>query len=170
MADFNLAIPITLEHEGGFFHNLTTGEVVNMGVTLATLRSLGILKTSGLPTTGDIAFVRGLTMDEVEQIYREQYWNHLELDQINDQAVAAKVFDLAVNMGVVTAARILQQAVGVPADGIVGPHTIGAANATDPVALLGMIQSRAATQYQQIAIANPALAEDLPGWLRRLNS
>ena len=170
MASFDLAIPITLAHEGGFFHNPTTGEVVNRGITLATLRSLGVLHTSGPPTTADIAFVRGLTLDEVEQIYREQYWDKLSLDQIKDQEVAAKVFDLAVNMGVVTAARILQQAVGVPVDGIVGPHTIGAANAANPLILLSDIRTVASARYQQIAAANPALAEDLPGWLSRLES
>ena len=170
MADFDLAIPITLAHEGGFFHNTTTGEVVNMGITLTTLRSLQVLRTNGPATPDDINFVRTLTEDEAREIYRSEYWDKLCLDAIDSQDVAAKVFDLAVNMGVVTSARILQQAVGVPVDGIVGPHTIGAANTTDPVALLGMIRSRAATRYWQIATENPLLAENLPGWLHRLNS
>lgn len=170
MAKFEEAIDKTLAAEGGFFHNTTTGEVVNMGITLTTLRSLQVLRTNGPATPDDINFVRTLTEDEAREIYKSEYWDKLCLDAIDSQDVAAKVFDVAVNMGVVTSARILQQAVGVPVDGIVGPHTIGAANAMDAIALLGMIRARAASHYREIAAANPNLAPDLNGWLTRLNS
>lgn len=170
MANFEPAVKKTILAEGGFFYNHTTGEVVNMGVTLATLRSLGILHSTGTPSKEDVAFVKSLTADEAKDIYRKEYWDPLHLDHINDQAVAAKVFDLAVNMGVVSAARFLQASCGVAEDGVVGPITIARANAMDPVALLGSIRARASNRYQEIASANPTLVGNLHGWLSRLNS
>ena len=170
MAEFAPAAAITLVHEGGFYHNPATGEYANLGITLATLRSLGILKTTGPALQSDIDFVKSLTEDEAKDIYRLEYWDKLNLDHLNSQDVANKVFDLAVNMGVVTAARFLQAACGVPVDGIVGAQTIGAANAGDQVALLGSIRARAANRYRDIAAENPNLAPNLPGWLARLNS
>lgn len=170
MADFALAAAETLKHEGGYFYNHTTGEVVNMGITLATLRSLGILHTSGPPLQSDIYFVKSLAEDEAKDIYHQQYWEPLHLDQINSQEVANKVFDIGVNMGVVSAARFLQNACGVTADGIVGPLTIDRANSHNPDDLLVEIRAKAAERYQQIASANPAMAGNLPGWLNRLNS
>ncbi len=170
MADFTPAVTLTLQHEGGFFHNAATGEVVNMGVTLATLRSLGILKSSGPALQSDVEFVRSLTEDEAKDIYHMEYWAPLQLDHINSQDVANKVFDLGVNMGISAAAHILQVALlMVPADGIVGPRTIAAANSADPAKLLSEIREAAKRKYQEIAYLNPALASNLPGWLNRLN-
>lgn len=170
MAVFEPAVTLTLKHEGGFSHNPKTGEVVNRGITLATIRSLGILKSHGPATAADIEFIQSLTEDEAKDIYYAEYWDKLNLNSINSQEVANKVFDLAVNMGVVSAARLLQQACNVTPDGIVGPITIGRANAMDPVVLLAKIRSEAADRYKQIAQANPLLASNLPGWMNRLNS
>lgn len=170
MSEFAPALAKTLIHEGLFYHNPSTGEYANMGITLNTLRSLGILRSKGPATDADIEFVRSLKNEDAALIYRQQYWDHLELDAINSQDVANKVFDLAVNIGAVTAARFLQAACGVPEDGIIGPLTIGRANAMDPAALLGSIRALASNRYQEIAKANPALAPNLPGWLARLNS
>lgn len=170
MANFEPAVKLTLQHEGGFFWNHASGEVVNRGVTLNTIRSLGILKTTGPPLTSDIDFVKSLTEDEAKDIYESEYWAKLKLDHITSQEVANKVFDLGVNMGVVSAARFLQAACGVAEDGIIGPITIARANAMDPTKLLGLVREHAANRYHAIAAANPVLATNLPGWLSRLNT
>lgn len=170
MAQFDPAVTLTLKHEGGFFHVPATGEVVNMGITLETLRSLGVLKTSGPATQADIDFVKSLTVDEAKDIYRHQYWDKLRLDLMDSQDVANKVFDLAVNTGLSQASKILQQALGVPIDGILGPKTMAAANAANPLILLADIRTCGAHFYCEVAQSKPALAPDLPGWLNRLNS
>lgn len=170
MADFNTALVLTLQHEGGFEHNTVTGEIVNHGVTLWTLRSLGILKSTGAPTPADIAFVQNLSVEEAGDIYRQQYWDKLLLDQFKDQALANKAFDLAVNTGTNEATRFLQNAAGVPVDGQMGPMTLAAVNSGDPAALLLGLQNTAARYYRQVAQVNPNLAPDLPGWLNRLYS
>lgn len=170
MADFQTALAITLDHEKGFFHNTVTGEVVNMGITLDTLRSLGILKTRGPATPEDIAFVKGLTAEDVSPIYRQEYWDKLQLDKFVNQAVANKVFDLAVNTGTHQATMFLQRALRILADGQLGPLTLSAANSADPQRVLDSIRSQGAQFYRELAANNPELAPDLPGWLARLDS
>lgn len=170
MADFLPAITKTLAAEGGFFHNVKTGEVVNMGITLATLRSLGVLKSVGDASESDIQFVKSLAIDEARDIYREEYWDKLKLSQLNSQGVANKVFDLSVNMGTLGVTRILQKALGIPVDGIFGPKTMTAANAADPSDLLYKIRAQAKDFYDYLAQSNPLLTPNLTGWLNRLNS
>jgi lysozyme family protein len=171
MADFAPALALTLVNEGGFEdHSATTGEVVNMGITLQTLRSLGILKSSGAPTPADIVFVENLTQDEAGDIYRQQYWDKLGLDAMVSQEVANKVFDLAVNTGGYQATIFLQTAMRLPQDGDLGPLTMRTANASNPEQLLGAIRAQATDFYEELAEKNPLLQPDLAGWLKRLNT
>lgn len=170
MAEFAPAVKLTLEHEGGFFHNKVTGEVVNKGITLTTVRSLGILKSTGVTLQSDIDFIRSLTEEEAKDIYHMEYWDKLHLDHVKSQPIANKVFDLGVNMGVVGAARILQKACHVAEDGIVGEITIGRANSFNEAALLHELKACAAVRYQEIAFKHLELAGNLTGWLNRLNS
>jgi lysozyme family protein len=64
----------------------------------------------------------------------------------------------------------LQRALGIPDDGILGPRTIAAANAADPVSLLADIRTCGTHFYCSLAESKPELAPNLPGWLARLNS
>lgn len=48
---------------------------------------------------------------QAEEIELEQYWKPLKLDGVEDQAVASKIFDMGVNMGVHQAAVLAQRAV-----------------------------------------------------------
>lgn len=144
--------------------------MVNMGITLETLRSLGILKSAGAPDPYDIQFVKSLNESEAGDIYRSEYWDKLHLDNFTSQDVAAKVFDLAVNTGTYQAAIFLQRALGIIADGILGPATLEAANAANSTVLLDGIRSQAESFYNALAVKNPQLRADLPGWLNRLAS
>ncbi len=170
MADFHTALALTLAHEGGFLHNETTGEVVNRGITLDSLRRLGILKSLGPPTNADIAFVQSLTLEEAADIYRMEFWDKLELDHFNSQEVANKVFDLGVNTGTRQAALFLQRAVRSIPDGIIGMHTVALTNAGDAAQILASIRTQAEAFYRQLAGFYPSLAGNLTGWLQRLAS
>lgn len=175
MADFDLAVSKTLSFEGGFYdRSATTGELVNLGITLDSLRSTGILSTprNTPPTTEDRDFVFNMTEAFAKQFYFEHYWYPLMLDKIVDQDVASKVFDLNVNTG--RGGRFLQEGINLVAslghvaeDGIVGPITIRSANLCDPKSLLAAIRAVAEKYYRQIA-TNPMQAQFLTGWLTRL--
>lgn len=172
MANFDPAVQLTLENEGGFFHNQVTGEVVNHGITLTFVRS------SGFNPAADEAFIQNLSAEEAQQIYQKYFWNPHNIGQINDQNLANKAFDLTVNMGPggpnhEGALTLLQRAVNdcggaCTVDGQIGPETIGHINALDPGQLLAAYRARAKAHYQAIAAGNPAVANDLTGWLARL--
>jgi lysozyme family protein len=174
MADFETAVDITLQHEGGFFHNTVTGEVVNHGVTLQFVRS------SGYKPDADEDFIQNLSVAEASQIYQTYFWDRYHIGFIDDQDLANKAFDLTVNMGPggpnhPGALALLQSAVNAcggqcTVDGILGPISIAQINALDPRALLAQYKQLVTQRYTAIATGNADLAGDLKGWLARLNS
>ncbi|MGD0361780.1 MAG: glycosyl hydrolase 108 family protein [Bryobacteraceae bacterium] len=174
MADFQPALTITLQNEGGFYHNPVTGEIVNHGITLAFVRS------SGYRPEADENFIRNLSTAEASAIYLTYFWDRHRIGCLADQRLANKTFDLTVNMGPGGGNRpgaltLLQAAVNAcgghcEVDGVLGPASIGQINTLDAAALLAAYKRLAAQRYTQIAAANPKLTGDLTGWLQRLES
>lgn len=167
MASFEPAVQSTLRHEGGFFHNYKTGEIVNHGITLKFVRE------SGCQSAADERYIRALSEQDASVIYRKYFWDRYHMGQIADQDLANKVFDLTVNMGP-AALKLLQQAVhdlggGCAIDGILGPDSIRQINGSDARRLLAQYKERARQRYDQIA-NSPLLASNLEGWLRRLEA
>lgn len=167
MASFEPAVQSTLQHEGGFFHNLKTGEIVNHGITLKFVRD------SGFRPAADEQYIRDLSEPDASDIYRKYFWDRYHIDQIDDQELANKVFDLTVNMGP-AALKVLQEAVrdlgGRGAiDGILGPDSLRQINGLDARRLLAQYRERARQRYGRIAESS-LLASNLAGWLRRLKA
>lgn len=50
-------------------------------------------------------------------LYKQNYWDVLELDDIPSQSIAHEMFDTCVNCGVSTAIRIAQQVIGMTING-----------------------------------------------------
>lgn len=115
--------------EGGFVNDPDDpGGATKYGVTLATLRRLG------LDVTGDgpigIADVQALTQPQAVAIYIEHYFKRPGLGALPD-CLQASVFDMQVNAGS-HAVKILQRLLSdmgyvCTADGVIGPQTIRAA-------------------------------------------
>jgi len=195
-AQFDPAVTLTLEHEGGFGRNPKTGEVVNHGITLKLLRQLGILKSTGPTLQSDVEFVQNLTVEDAKDIYYSEFWLKPNIGELESQDVANKVFDLQVNTdhGVIFLQEAINQIdlsnpdyfqrfikVALTVDGIVGPVTAAAAVCCVPVTLLGHravsdiepgtgIRGFAEKYYRQVVIDNPEDADQLQGWLNRLDS
>jgi lysozyme family protein len=168
-ADFGAAVRLTLQHEGGFYHNPVTGEIVNHGITLKFIHE------SGYNPAADEAFIRNLTTQQAHSIYQKYFWDRCDIGGIFNQDLANKVFDLAVNMGPGGALKPLAEAVSdcgrhCAIDGVLTPAALAQINALDAAKLLAAYRARARKRYQAIAAANPKLAGDLPGWLARLDS
>jgi len=155
MADPNIAIALTLQHEGGYVDDpADPGGATNMGVTQADMPGVNM---------------RDLTPAQAIAYYEENYWKPL-YSQISDQLVANKLFDMGVLDGVGTAVRILQQAIPItPADGGFGPNTLAAVNAADS-GLLQRFKNGLLAREEQVAAAHPAEEKFLDGWKTRVNS
>jgi len=74
--------------------------------------------------------IKNLTLEAAKAIYFRDFWNPLFPDILPD-IVRFDVFDTAVNSGVERAAKLLQKALGVVADGDIGPKTKAAIIAAD---------------------------------------
>ena len=73
--------------------------------------------------------IAGLTLGTAQAIYRADYWNAVQGDSL-PWPFALLVFDCAVNQGQGIAQRLMQSALGVAVDGVIGPKTIAAAQSS----------------------------------------
>jgi len=170
MARFEDAIGTVLAHEGGFVDNpADPGGRTNFGITQGYY--------DGLAAHGKVEplDVKDLTIDQAKAIYQQFWWNAFQYEAINDQTVATKVFDEAVNVGSRRMHKFTQQACNVLGqnlivDGNLGPKSFEAINACDPQALVTQLRSELATYYTNLANAKPELKIFLRNWLRRAAS
>lgn len=82
--------------------------------------------------------VQKITKDEIEAIYRANYWDVIRGDDL-PHGLDLVVFDFAVNSGPSRAARHLQAVLGVGVDGHIGDVTLDAARRSDPVKTIGAV-------------------------------
>jgi len=109
-----------LRHEGGYSNHLADpGGATMKGVTQRVYDAER--KRKGQSPRS----VRYITDDELQSIYRQQYWDKIKGDDL-PPGVDYVVFDGAVNSGVAQSAKWLQRAVGVRVDGIIGNATLAA--------------------------------------------
>lgn len=151
---------LILSWEGGsrFTENpADPGRATKFGVTLATLQTW-----RGRPcTTTD---VEALTQDEAGAIYRKLYWAPI-LGDILPAGLDLMMFDCAVNMGVGRASHFLQEALGVAADGRLGPQTVQAIQSmADPSAAVESVRAARAEAYKTFSGYSTFGA----GWMSRL--
>lgn len=167
MANFETALTLVLRHEDAKLSGIVTED--GGGRT-----RFGIAERFH-PQLGD-AFYCGTKDNALEianEIYRRDYWDAIQGDEIADQDVASKLLDMAVNMGVRQAAVLCQRAASVVLaislmeDGLIGAKTMSAINASSPPALLAHLRDASAAFYRHIAAVRPEAAPYLRGWLAR---
>lgn len=112
--------------------------------------------------------IAGLDWNGAMATYYHRYWEPGMCTQLPGR-VAVLQFDTCVNNGLSRAAKFLQTAAGVVADGQIGDGTISAVTAADPIALCNAICDQRAHFYASIVAARPEQAKYLDGWLRRVN-
>ena len=123
-SNFAKCLPEILRHEGGWAdHPSDPGGATMKGITIGTYR-----QWKGRAVTK--AELRAISDEEVAAIYKRNYWDKVRGDDL-PAGLDLVAFDAAVNSGPARGARWLQTALGVAADGKIGPKTIAAAEAAD---------------------------------------
>jgi len=127
------------------------------------------------PELGDDFYTASpdLALEIAREIYRSDYWRAIRGDEIDDEQVATKLLDMAVNMGVRQAVVLCQRAVNAIAesklveDGVLGRQTLDAVNHCDPQALLEHLRDLCSAFYRHVATVRPEAQTYLRGWLAR---
>jgi len=107
--------------------------------------------------------VMSLTANAVRDVYAQRYWHAARCPDL-PAPLALPVFDGAVQHGVRLSLRLLQKAVSVAADGIVGPRTLAAVQAHPWGHVLVRYLAERALCYSAL----PHYATFALGWHRRL--
>ena len=155
-AAFLKAVAAVLAHEGGYSHDpADPGGETKYGISRRSYPDLDI---------------KSLSRERAIEIYYRDWWLRFPFARLGEE-VAAKLFDMAVNIGPSKAVRCLQRASRacgrrVEEDGALGVETIAAAREVEQGALLAALRSEAAGNYRAIAAAR-GTCEFLAGWLNR---
>jgi lysozyme family protein len=151
MSHFDKAIVDVLRHEGGYANSpQDPGGETKYGICKRSYPSLDI---------------KALKQADAIAIYRRDFWQR-RYDEMPYQ-VAAKTFDMAVNMGIGQAHKLLQRAVGTDDDGIIGKMTIAAINAMSVGAVLDNITTEQITFYKAVVNNKPTSSVFMAGWIHR---
>ena len=125
---FDEAFKRLIGHEGGYSTDRRdpgnwTGGRVGVGTLKGTKFGLAANTYPNLD-------IKNLTLAQAKAIYKKDWWDKLGADGMHS-AIVFQLWDFAINAGKSRAIKELQQAVGVPADGIIGPQTLAAVNSHD---------------------------------------
>lgn len=106
-ASFQQSFDRLIGHEGGYCNDKNDpGGETNWGICKRSYPQVDI---------------KNLTREGAAEIYKRDFWDCISDDV--DGAIKFQVFDFAVNSGIQTAIRKLQQAIGVADDGHFGPQS-----------------------------------------------
>lgn len=142
-----------LSHEGGYSnHPADKGGETNWGITHRTARANGYHGS-----------MRDMTRDQAIAIYHSAFWLRYRCEEMPD-ALAFQFFDACINHGFGNAARILQRALGVADDGIIGNITMSAIHSQPENEIVFKFNAKRLQFYTQLS----TFGTFGKGWVRRL--
>jgi lysozyme family protein len=124
--NWNKSFDLVIVNEGGYVDNkLDPGGATNWGCTQAVWEGYIGHKVS-------VDDMKALTKEDVKPLYKKRYWDAIHGDAI-PSGLDYCIFDCAINSGVNRSAKIIQEIVGVFADGAIGNNTVSAITQLNPV-------------------------------------
>ena len=164
MAHFDVEFDKIINTEGGYiFDPLDPGGETKYGISKRSYPNIDI---------------KNITQIEAKLIYEADFWNSARLTELDNQAIAAEVFDSLVNIGP-KVKKWLQESYNLTnywdgnynlsVDGIIGSKTIAAINSSRyPKRILKTLNGFQFYHYVVITRKNPKLKKWFGGWLTRV--
>jgi lysozyme family protein len=156
---FRQCLDLVLKHEGGYInHKDDPGGMTNLGVTKKVWEEW-------VGHEVDEKAMRALTPALVAPMYEMKYWRTSYCEKL-PRGLDLLVFSMAVNAGSGRSVKLLQDAIGVVADGIIGPRTMAKISEANVETLIDSF-SEARRQFYRGLKTFPVFGK---GWLSRTDS
>lgn len=180
MASFETAVEFVLANEGGLSESRSdSGGITNFGISLRFLREVKEenLRKYGIFGAVNENTIRHLTKDQAKLIYRGEFWEGNNFEEIHFQNLCNYIFDMSINHGIFQAIKFVQSAVCAATfvrgflriDGIIGSKTLDAINFLGDN-LLPILVGLRADFYRDMVVNRPKDEVNLNGWLDRCYS
>ena len=157
--NFRDCLELVLKHEGGYVdHPKDPGGRTNLGVTQRVWE-----EWIGHPATEKD--MRELTPAIVAPMYEMRYWRTSYCEKL-PRGLDLLVFSMAVNAGAGRSVKLLQDAIGVVADGVIGPNTMAKINEANVETLIDKFSEARTAFYKGLKLF-PVFGR---GWLARTES
>src|SRR3990167_5976844 len=117
--------------------------------------------------------IKNLTVDRAKEIYYKNYWlpsYSNDLVALNFPLTAICLFDTSINCGCKTSKILLQKAIGVEADGMIGKQTINGLKLYKDLDMCNRLLDRRKEYYDLIISKNKKLEIFKNGWRARINN
>lgn len=164
-AHFDRCLAHVLEMEGGYSDDpFDPGGPTNLGITLRVFAEWTGVHVDATSVAELKSQLKRIDAATVRAIYERRYWQPAGCDAL-PPGLSLMHFDAAVNHGVGTAIRALQEAAGTEADGEIGPRTRAAIAAGDPVHMLERYAGIRRRRYRALK----TFWRFGRGWLRRVD-
>lgn len=155
---FEKAIEIILNHEGGHINDpLDRGGETKFGICKRSYPNIDITN---------------LTVEQAKSIYKHDFWDTKQYQNIESIDICNKIFDLSINMGDHQATKLIQRALRaigtfIIEDGVFGKTTLTSVNKSSEKELLAALRSEAAGYYRALVASDNTQLRFLQGWLAR---
>lgn len=161
--NFDRAVEVVFVHEGGYTNDPDdAGGPTNLGLTFDDMKRVG------LPAT--VEQIKSLTKETAKPIYKQLYWDEMNLDLVTDFHVSLCLFDQGVLQGTHTAIEKIQSLLGLNPDGKIGPVSAAAINKEDGLKLSFRFIRSDLHRYNAIVKGKLSQVKFLDGWDDRLFS
>jgi lysozyme family protein len=179
MANFESAFTATLRHEDSQLLGVVTKDPTAKNPAAVARFGVNSGAHPNAVSDGFYTMDRDKALQYAADLYKYEYFTAIGGYQINDQSIANKYFDLAVNSGIREATEIVQRAcnalfgsleIGLSVDGCCGQKTIDAINKFSPADLMLNIKLQGAKFYREWAFKENKPQRLVDQLIARLNS
>ncbi len=155
MAAIEGSIKYVLDNEGGW--TIDDGGWTMWGIVVSDVAAYRNVPASSI-TEQDM---KNLSVSEATAIYKKQYWDALNLDQVNDQNMATCIFDTGVNRGISVSAKYAQRVCNISGatlqvDGKIGPLSLIRINQMNRTIFIRNYEAMEMAGYEAILASNPS--------------
>ncbi|MFN9999450.1 MAG: glycoside hydrolase family 108 protein [bacterium] len=148
-----------------------SGGPTNRGISWDTWTTFALSMLGVEPTLDNL---KKLTKEQALIIYKNQYWDRIKADQIEDGDLRYLLFDFNVTSGSISV-KVLQRTINslggsIAIDGVIGNKTLALINSINSIELYNKFKLNRQLFYNELVIRRPKDAKYINGWTNRVNT